>query len=184
MSGGRAWNSARDRAGSAYYRGPHPLSEPECLALARLARRERFCGAINFHSFGAVVYLPAVPGDHAAADALAVFQGEFQSRQRMRRYRPVPERSVAIAGQLDAFLLEAFGTPSVTVEVGRPSWHVLQPSRLGCAFWIANPASPERWIENDAPAAIHALTALLARTGGEPCEPIAPELVQAVDALD
>jgi hypothetical protein len=184
LRGRRAWNSGRNRPGSAYYRGPQPLSEPECAALARLCRRERFCGAINFHSFGCVVYMPAL-GDAAQArarHALEVFRGEFQWRQPRVRYRPVPERSAAITGQLDAFLLAAFGTPSVTVEVSRPGWHVLKPDRIGSVFWIANPERPERWAENDVEATVHALRALLERTCGRPCTPTHPELGQAIPA--
>jgi predicted deacylase len=186
--GRRAWNSARGRRRSAYYRGPAPLSEPECRALAQLARRLRFCGAVHFHSFGGVVYLPALDAPDppagvsldAARHALEVFQGPFQSRQSERRYRPVPERSAAIEGQLDAFLLGAFGTPSVTVEVGRPDLRALLPGRLGNVFWVANPPDPARWARNDAPAAIYALRLLLERTGGYPCAPTAPALSEAV----
>jgi len=179
--GRAAWNSGRDRPGSAYYCGPHPLSEPECLALARLAVRERFCAAVNFHSFGCVVYMPeALEADaERARHALATFQGPFQARQR-RPYKPVPERSAAIVGQLDPFLLHGLGAPSVTVEVSRPGWHLLWPRETFRLFSIANPPDPERWAENDAAATVHALAELLARTGGTPCEPARPELARAV----
>jgi hypothetical protein len=180
IAGRGAWNTGRDRPGSAYYRGPHPLCEPECLAVARLAERERFCGALNFHSFGGVVYLPAAEGSAEARHALGAFQGPFQSRQRFLRYRPVRERSAAIAGQLDAFLLGAFGTPSATVEVSRPGLALAKPGRLPNVFWIANPEDPARWAENDAGAAILALTELLARTGGRPCAPMQPELAKQI----
>jgi len=141
LSGRGAWNTGRNRPGSAYYRGPHPLSEPECLAVARLAERERFCGAVNFHSFGGVVYLPAAEGSAEARHALAAFQGPFQSRQRFLRYRPVPERSAAITGQLDAFLLGAFGTPSATIEVSRPG---LLPPTSGVSAGAGTPSQARR----------------------------------------
>lgn len=178
LSGRAKWNSGRDRPGSAYYRGPHPLSEPECRALADLCRAERFCGAVNFHSFSCVVYLPSVADvpSERARKALEVFHGPFQSHQRHRRYPPKPERSAQISGQLDAFLLGAFGTPSVTVEVSMPGLAALRPGRLGNFFWIANPPQPERWAENDVDATVHALALLLERTGGHPCEPHQPEL--------
>lgn len=180
--GARGWNTARDRPGSAYYRGPYPLSEPECLALARLARRERFCAAINFHSFGGVVFLPAVEGRDAARarHAFAVFEGPFQAHQRHTRYRPVPDRSARIAGQLDPFLLDAFGTISVTVEVSRLDRRMLKPWRLANFFWWANPEDPTAWVDNDADAAIHALIELVERTRGEPCTPAHPELAAQV----
>jgi len=178
---GGAWNAASDKPGSAYYRGPKPLSEPECLALARLCRRERFCGAINFHSFGGVVFMPnPKEASPVAARCLAVFQGEFQSRQRSLRYRPVPERTSALLGQLDSFLLAGIGTPSVTVEVSRPGLHLLWPWNLFNVFWWANPANPRRWLDNDREAAIHALRCLLDLSGGAPDEPTHPELVDVV----
>jgi len=182
VSGRGGWNSARDHAGSAYYRGPHPLSEPECLALARLCQRERFCAAINFHSFGGVVFLPEVVGGEMAkaTAALAVFQGVFQSQQRHLRYRPVPERSAKIVGQLDPFLLNAFGTPSVTVEVSRPGLHLLRPWNTFNIFWWANPFDPQRWADNDGDATIYALQALLECTGGSPCAAAHPELADAI----
>jgi len=182
VAGRSAWNSGRGRPGSAYYRGPRPLSEPECLALARLCVRERFCAAVNFHSFGGVVFMPEPLGPDAARAQLAldVFRGPFQSRQRFRRYRPVPEAPARIAGQLDAFLLYGLGAPSVTVEVSRLGWHLLHPARASQVFWWANPSRPERWAANDVPATLHALAELLDRTGGEPCTPAFPEMAAAV----
>jgi hypothetical protein len=184
VAGARAWNSGHGRPGAAYYRGPHPLSEPECLAIARLAAREHFCAAVNFHSFGAVVFRPALEGgydpehDAAARRALEVFDGPFQSQQRHVRYRSVSERASAIEGQLDAYLLGAFGTASVTVEVGRPGLGVLRPSRVLNPFWIANPPDPQRWADNDVGATVHALVALLDATGGRPGRARQPALAE------
>jgi len=182
VAGRRAWNSGRSRRGTAYYRGPHPLSEPECAGLARLAGRERFCGAINFHSFGAVVFRPLLEGVFAAeagdpvARALEVFESEFQSHQRHLSYRFVSERPAAISGQLDAYLLGAFGTPSVTVEVGRPGRGVLKPSRVLNPFWLSNPENPGHWADNDVDATLRALCALVEATGGRPGRPRQPGL--------
>lgn len=179
------WDAASPRPGSPYYRGPHPLSEPECAALAALAARERFCAALNFHSIGAVVYLPEPAGPDAARarHVLATFEGPFQSRQRHRAYRPVWHRRARTLGQLDAFLLDALGTPSVTVEVSRPRADVLAPWYATRLFWWANPPRPGRWLENDVDAAIFALGELLARSGGAPCAPAHPELAPAAAAV-
>lgn len=184
VTGRGTWNSASSRPGSAYYRGPQPLSEPECLALARLCQRQGFCAAINFHSFGGVVFMPEVHGPDArkAQQMLDVFDGTFQSQQPHLPYRPIPERSAKILGQLDPFLLNAFGTPSVTVEVSRPGLHLLDPRKAAKVFWWANPGDPERWVQNDATATIHALAALLERSGGTPCSPAHPELAQQIPA--
>jgi hypothetical protein len=177
--GGRAkWNSARGRRGSAYYRGPDPLSEPECAALAELCWRERFRSAVNFHSFGCVVYMPEAPAGSAARRALDVFDGPFQSCQ-ARPYRAVRERRRAIASQLDPFLLAAFGTPSVTIEVSRPSRWALRPGHFGNFFWLSNPPDPERWVANDADATIRALIAQLDSTDAEIVSPTNPGIYEA-----
>jgi hypothetical protein len=173
--GRRAWNSARDRPGSPYYAGPQPLSEPECAALAELCRRERFRTGVHFHSFGCVVYMPDAPPESPARRVLDVFDGPFQSRQ-ARPYRAVRERSGAIGGQLDPFLLAAFGTPSVTIEVSRPSWRTLLPGRAGNLFWLANPADPARWVANDSDATVRALLAQLDVTDEAEVTPTHPGL--------
>jgi len=180
LAGRRKWNSARGRPGSMWYVGPHPLSEPECRALARLARREPFCAAVNFHSFGGLVYIPEPLGSEAerAGRALDVFRGPFQEGQPHLRYRPVAESAAAIAGQLDAFLLYGLGIPSVTVEVSRPGPHLLAPWNLIDFFQWANPPNPARWAVNDAPAALAALLELLERSEGRPCAPACPELAE------
>ncbi len=181
-AGKGAWNTGRDKPGSAYYKGPQPLSESECAALARFAKREAFCAAVNFHSFGCVVFMPEIlPTDEKKARALLdVFDGPFQSRQPHRRYRPIRERSAAIVGQLDPYLMHGLGTPSVTVEVSRPGLRLLDPRRTFHVFSVANPIDPERWAENDAAATVHALSEMLTRSGGTPCVPARPELAEGV----
>jgi hypothetical protein len=178
----RGWNSGRSRRGTAYYRGPEPLSEPECQAVAQLAASEPFCAAVHFHSFGAVVFQPALEGvydrgeEDPAARGLAAFGGAFRSRQRFCAYRVIEEPPAVIAGQLDAYLLGAFGTPSVTVEVSKPGLRSLWPSRLLNPFWLSNPDDPSRWAANDVEAALHALRAMLDATGGVPGAPRQPAL--------
>ena len=178
----RAWNAGRARRGAVYYRGPYPLSEPECEAVARLAERERFCAAVNFHSFGAVVFRPSLTGpydagaDDAAARAFEAFDRGFAPRQRHTRYAAVEEAPAAIVGQLDAYLLGAFGTASVTVEVGKPGWRTFGPSRVLNPFWLSNPPDPGRWLANDVDATLHALGAMLDATAGRPGRPRQPGL--------
>jgi hypothetical protein len=180
--GRRAWNSVRARSGSAFYSGPHPLSEPECAALAGLCWRERFRAAVNFHSFGCVVYIPESPPGTPARHALDIFEGPFQSGQK-RPYRAVRERAAAIRGQLDPFLLAAFGTPSVTIEVSRPAWSALLPGRLGNIFWLCNPPDPQRWADNDAEATVRALLAQVDATDAQIVSPTEPRLYQPTAPL-
>lgn len=180
LPGRRGWNSSSDRRWSPYYRGPYPLSEPECLALARLCKREKFCAALNFHSFGGVVFFPA-PADAETARVFDVFRTVFPEAQRYSRYRPVPEPWSALAGQLDLFLWHAFGTPSVTVEVSKPGGFLAcRPHRWLHLFSWANPPDPGRWADNDIPAAVAALLAVIECTGGRPQPALYPQLAQQV----
>lgn len=87
-------------------------------------------------------------------------------------------------GAVYAFLLYGLGTPSVTVEVSRLGWHLLHPAYPGQVFWWANASRPERWVANDVPATLHALTELLDRTGGAPCVPAFPEMAAAVEEAE
>ena len=105
--GSQTWNSGKGWPGSAFYRCPYPLSEPECEALTALCKREGFCAAINFHSFGSVVYMPKLDEGCEAklTKAFGVFQGPFQSKQRHRKYRPIREKASAIEGQWILFCL-------------------------------------------------------------------------------
>ena len=97
------------------------------------------------------------PDAAKAEQILQVFCGVFQAHQPHLRYRPIPERDAGIVGQLDPFLLNAFGTPSVTVEVSRPRLQLLAPWRLLHPFCWASPSNPDFWVENDADATIQAL---------------------------
>ena len=181
----RSWNSARYVEGAAYFRGTAPLSEPECLALAQLAEREAFCGALNFHSFGGIIYLPMLSAyagsvDDAAARGLQTIADVYPSRQQHLAYRIVPEHPEAIYGQLDSFLLGAFGTASATIEIGRPGPSFFKPSLFLNPFWIFNAERPEYWLENDVEAAVHTIAALVRATNGEPGVPRQPSLAEPV----
>ncbi len=176
----RGWNAASASSASAYHRGPHPLSEDECRALARFAAREGFCASIQLHSIGGVVLLPEPAGPEAgrARDVLATFEGPFQARQSRVRYRPIRRAPARDAGQLDPFLLGAFGTPSVTVEIARPGRSLLWPWYGTRLFWWANPPDPRPWIENDADALLAMLPELWRRSAGRPVAPAHPELAR------
>lgn len=178
--GAGGWNGASTSSRSAYYRGSQPLSEPECRAIARLCAQERFCAAIQLHSIGGVVYLPepSGPDSDRARHILGTFEGPFQSRQRHLRYRPIHHPPKRTATQLDPFLLDAFGTPSVTVEISRPGLALLWPWYATRLFWWANPPHPARWIDNDVDALIGAMGELLRRSGGVPVTPSRPELAR------
>jgi hypothetical protein len=53
---GEKGSSARGK--SVYYRGPAPASEPETQAMMELARRERFCASISYHTGTVAILAP------------------------------------------------------------------------------------------------------------------------------
>jgi len=159
-------SSASPLAGSAWrrspwFRGPHPLSEPEARAIAEVAGAVRPSLALGFHSFGELLLHPwacdaAVHPRQAQYQALgeAFRRGapaaRFEVRQAARWYR--------IIGNLDDWLDASFGTLAFTVEVSRPDRQLLHPRGTN-PFWWANPFDPRRALEDVAPCVLALLAA-------------------------
>ena len=74
---------------------------------------------------------------------------------------------------MDSFLLNAFGTVSVTVEVSRPSLRNLLPWNVFHFFSWSNPEHPEQWVENDVDATIYAMSEIVNRMEGVRCNSVA-----------
>ena len=104
-----------------FYRGPAPASEPEVQAVQRLARKERFIFAIDFHSFGQMVMFPwareLTPPDGNLLRSLA----QELARRIPRLKDKKTYRIVALdgqAGQSANWLYARFRTMAFIVEVG------------------------------------------------------------------
>jgi predicted deacylase len=139
----RSWNPLAGSSWrrSPWFRGAHPLSEPESQAVAEVAREVRPSLALGFHSFGQLLLHPWACRRDAhprAADYRALGDAflrghpdsEFQVRQAASWY--------PIVGNLDDWLDATFGTLALTVEVGRLDRRLLHP-RATNPFWWANP---------------------------------------------
>jgi carboxypeptidase T len=126
---------------SPWFRGPHPLSEPESRAIADVAAQVRPSLALGFHSFGQLLLHPWAykRAPHPRASAYRALGeaflrsrpgSEFQVRQSAAWY--------PIVGNLDDWLDATFGTLAFTVEVSRLDRRLLHPRALN-PFWWANP---------------------------------------------
>ncbi len=97
------------------YRGAAPLTEPEAQAMAAFTRRHRFALHAALHSSGEVIYWHFYQ------------RGELFSRtariahhiQTLTGYRRIPPRSYESGGGYKDWVVQTYGVPAFTVEVGR-----------------------------------------------------------------
>ena len=98
----------------ANYAGPHPLSEPEIVAMDALHRSEGFSAQISFHTVGNAVYYfyhqtgAELSRDRALAQAVSIATG-YQLRH----------SSGGIGGLERDYVVSTYKIPSLIVELGR-----------------------------------------------------------------
>ncbi|WP_334075930.1 MULTISPECIES: M14 family metallocarboxypeptidase [Paenibacillus] len=110
------WELERERRGVCGpapqdYGGPHPLSEPEAAALARLTREMRFSRVLSLHTQGKEIYWNYREREPREAEMLAARLAASGGG-----YRAV-KLAGSDAGYKDWFIDE-FGRPGFTVEAG------------------------------------------------------------------
>jgi hypothetical protein len=141
---------------SPYYRGPHPLSEPESRAVADVAGDIRPELAMGFHSFGNLLLYPWAfsrtpnPRLPRYARLAEVFlrklpNAVYRCRQAIDWY--------PIVGDLDDWLDLQFGTTAFTVEVSGLDRRLLHPRVLN-PFWWMNPIDIDRAVANVGPGVV------------------------------
>jgi hypothetical protein len=146
---------------SPWFKGPHPLSEPESRAIADVARDVRPALALAFHSFGQLLLHPwgALRTPHPRASEYralgdAFLRGrpgsEFKVRQAAALYPMV--------GDLDDWLDATFGTLAFTVEVSRLDRRLVHP-RVANPFWWTNPTDTSAALEQVTPSVLALLDA-------------------------
>jgi len=156
------------------YMGPHPLSEPETRALDGLLEKHDFFAAVNFHTTGGFFVYPwGFSEEDAPHEEMYEKMGEtFNQYQEFHKYKVQQSFEwYQTVGDLDDWLYGRYGALSVTVEVAKPGWRLLNPLRLINPFWWANPIDIEKWVENDRDAALHAIQKAYELTGGRPLPP-------------
>ena len=147
---------------SPYYRGPHPLSEPESRAVAEVATAVRPELAMGFHSFGNLLLYPWAfsrrpnPRLPRYARLAEVFlrklpNAVYRCRQAIDWY--------PIVGDLDDWLDVSFATSAFTVEVSDLDRRLLHPRALN-PFWWMNPIDIDRAVDNVGPAVVGLMAAV------------------------
>ncbi len=150
------------RPGDATYRGSHPLSEPETLALSQLADEIRPHAGVNLHSFMGTV-IPASVRDRRCYAAYRQLAKVFADAQPTTRYRRLASRVLDVyTGEQEDHQHHNQDTWAACVEVFPILASYRQHLRAPNLFWRFNPRDPERWADNDIPGIIaflsHALT--------------------------
>ena len=107
--------------GNKYYRGPHPLSEPESWAMASLADRKHFAGAISFHTVGNAIFVPYTVADTVAPspDVPFIIAKQMEAsglEQPNGRFIKTRANGYPVSGSDQDWLLHAFGTAAYIVE--------------------------------------------------------------------
>jgi len=104
-----------------YFKGDVPASESEISAVVKLAERERFIAAIDFHSFGEAVLYPwgmeMTPPDVELLKSLAQdLANNLKKGKKNKPYRIIPLNGKS--GQSANWLYSKFRTLAFIVEVG------------------------------------------------------------------
>ncbi len=146
-----------------WYRGPHPLSEPETRALDRLVRQLRPFALLNLHSTGQILTYPwsSKPEPSPHLEGFRAMVEAFNGRQRRWVYRSKQSRAwYPIVGSSNDYFHDALGTLPLTVEVS-PSARAVRDDwrRARWLFWYANPADPSAHVANDLEGCFAALVA-------------------------
>lgn len=155
--------SGTSRFRSPWYRGPHPLSEPETQAVAALLEQQPPSVLLNLHSTGQIVTYPWGGRKEPTQDAarFADVATAFVDAQPTRKYRYSQSNAwYPIVGSCNDWAYATLGTLALTVETARPGEGLHgRLSRIGTFFWYANPDRPAPHVANDLPACIAALRA-------------------------
>lgn len=106
---------------SKYYRGPHPGSEPETMAMMTLADEQRFAASISFHTIGTALFTPYIVdgAQHLDPDVpLSIAMEMVGATEELpnKRFYEVRPNGYAVAGSDQDWLLHEFGTIAYILE--------------------------------------------------------------------
>lgn len=149
---------------SPHYRGPHPLSEPESQAVARVVEEVKPGLSLGFHSFGNMLLFPWAFSRQANPRA-ARYQS--LSRQFARALPGLPyvcKQAIDFyptVGDLDDWLDSRHGALAFTVEVSALDGRLMNPLRFVNPFCWMNPSRIEPTVSNVSPGIISLLESAL-----------------------
>jgi carboxypeptidase T len=167
---GRSWHplSGSRFRWSPYHRGPHPLSEPESQAVARVAEEIRPSLAMGFHSFGNLLLFPwahsRTPNPRFPAYQRLAHAFTDAARSIPYRFRQAIDFYPTF-GDLDDWLDSTYGTMALTVEVSGLERSLLHPRRIFNPFCWMNPRAIGATISNATPGIVGLMAAALAGAG-------------------
>jgi predicted deacylase len=150
---------------SPHFIGPCAFSEPESRAVRDVALEIRPTASIGFHSFGNMLLHPWAFTSKAnpRAARYARVGAVFRRAQPSTPYALMQARELyATIGDMDDWLDAELGTLAFTVEVSRPGWSNLRPSRLLNPFCWMNPRNVEGTVANLTPGISGLVTEALA----------------------
>ncbi len=154
------WRTGSAVPGNAFYRGTHPLSEPETAALAALHAEQRFAASANLHSTWGTL-LPPLTCASAHQRAYRHLCRVFAASQRVSRYKRLEWASFdRFIGEQEDYQHHVLDAWALCIE-HYPVWRELARHREPRVFWHFNPRAPERWIANDVPGIAAFLNAAL-----------------------
>lgn len=155
------WRTGSDDPQNPFYRGTHPLSEPESAAIAALFERVRFSASVSLHSTMGTLIPPCVErwADYRTYARLC---RAFRRAQPESRYLRMANFWLdRFTGELEDFQHAMYGTWAICVE----HWPASAKRRVTPPgpqrFWRSNPADPARWVTNDLPGIAAFLDAAL-----------------------
>lgn len=155
------WGTGAAAQGSAFYRGPEPLSEPETRAVDALMRRHRFIASASLHSAGGVFF----PAHVKTQRELWRYRRLCLSYARAQPYaRAWPLSSACFdwfTGEQEDHLHHVYGCWSICVEVFGGAPRRAQLERRPGLFWRFNPQDPKPWVDNEVPGLISYFLAAL-----------------------
>ncbi len=156
FSVGYWWKLANPFGG--LYAGDHPFSEPETNALKLLVEEGNFKGAIAFHSFGNVIYMPFFytfkkPKDYKAFIKIA--KG-MRDRQRYKKYLILRGAfGLFHYGDFIDWLYVKHKVFAFLFEIGFPQFSFKRLNRLLTPFAYLNNYNVEETVENNIAASLY-----------------------------
>jgi hypothetical protein len=140
--------------GTATYRGPSPLSEPETHHLDALLHEQSFHASANFHSFMGT----CIPARVTDRDEFRTYRGlcrAFARAQTKYRYRRLSTRIFDVfTGEQEDHQHHHHRTWAMCVETFTIAATYRQHFRAPSTFWRFNPHDPQPWVDNDVPAVV------------------------------
>lgn len=157
------WATGSADKSNPFYRGEHPLSEPEAAAMDALFSRCGFHASVSLHScMGRLI--PAHVDDRASFAVYRELCAAFGAAQPRWRYRRTASRRFDwFTGEQEDHQHHVHRTWAITAEIFPLGATYRQHLRAPSTFWRFNPRDPQPWVDNDVPGIAAYFAEALAR---------------------